>query len=333
MKKAISFSLILLLFALGGILVFLAFASRPGVPESVFPNQAIIEFHFASKSPDPPRPLTVVTYNIGYASGEKNNQGSVLTKKEVEENLKSMIDKLLPLKPDLVFLQEVDFFSHRTFEVNQMEALAKGLGLPFAAYGITWNKRYLPWPYWPPQRQFGKVVSGQVVLSRYPLADQTIHTLPKPADNPFWYNWFYLNRIIQSLKVQVGETSIPILNVHLEAFSESNKSTQLQELAQWIHPYLPGPVLLAGDFNLIWQGRGEPPEDATQHHRLLENFIQTTGLKLASPDTSPLTFPSWQPVKQIDLIFYSPQFKLQSAETLNGLTASDHLPVEAVLQL
>src|SRR5215467_8179763 len=148
--------------------------------------------------------LRIVTYNIGYASGVKNNTSQTLTRSEVEENLKAMAKALRELHPDLVCLQEVDFDAARTFRINEMETLARELQMPYAAYVLTWNKNYLPWPYWPPKGQFGRIVSGQAVLSRFPIEKQELLRFPKPPSNPFWYNWFYLNRIVQKVVLKNG---------------------------------------------------------------------------------------------------------------------------------
>jgi endonuclease/exonuclease/phosphatase family metal-dependent hydrolase len=315
-------------------LVFLGYAIGPGIDESQFPSRAIVKF-FEPKNRiliDYSH-LKVVSYNMGYASGEKNNLGDVLSRQEVEANLAKMGEALRPLEPDLVFLQEVDFFSHRTFEINQMERLAKQLDLPYGAYVLTWNKRYVAWPYWPFTRHFGKLVSGQAVLSRYPLSDQRVQVFPRPEDNPFWYNWFYLDRVIQSLVVQFKNQRVQIINIHLEAFSEKNKGRQIQKLARFIQGLPPGPKIVAGDFNIIWSGKGDLKEDPAIHHILLEQFIRETQLEMAGADNPQWSFPSWKPHKQIDFIFFSPEFRLEQKETVQNLPASDHLPIWARLKI
>lgn len=317
----------------GLLLIFIAWAVRPGLDEIEFPKQGILSLPEKTlEAKTDPSTLTVVSYNIGYASGDKNNQGAVLAVREVEENLKAMVESLGQLQPDLLFLQEVDFFAKRTFDINQMENIAQALGLPHAAYVVTWNKKYIAWPYWPPKHHFGHTVSGQVVLSRYPLSDQKIETFPKPEDNPPWYNWFYVDRVIQSMVVQVGDPPLQIINVHLEAFSEEHKEKQIKGLAQAVRGLGPGPKIVAGDFNLIWSGKGKASEDPKAHRALLEDFQKDTQMKLTSQDNPQFTFNSWQPHKQIDLIFYSPDLSLQGEGVLKDLPASDHLPVWARLQ-
>jgi endonuclease/exonuclease/phosphatase family metal-dependent hydrolase len=333
-KRLIAGFILSVLLLMAAFLIFLTYAIGPGVDPSRFPPQGIVTFpQTGGPPPSPSDTLTVVTYNIGYASGDKNNQGDVLSPAEVEKNLAEMVQVLKPLHPDLLMLQEVDFASHRSLEINQMERLAQGLGLPYGAYAMTWNKKYVAWPYWPFNRHFGKLVSGQAVLSRYPLTHQNIEVFSRPEDNPFWYNWFYLDRVIQSLTVQVGPAPIQIINTHLEAFSEKNKGRQIARLGEFIQQLPTGPKIVAGDFNLIWSGTGDLEEDPAVHHALLEKFIETTGLQLAGGDRPELSFPSWRPHKQIDLIFYSPSFRLEEKHTLGQVPASDHLPVWVRLKI
>ena len=244
---------------------------------------------------------------MGYASGKKNNRGALLHKNEVQENLDRMVVALKKLKPDLVFLQEVDFFAERSFDTNQMKFLSQGLSLPYVAYVVNWNKRYVPWPYWPIPQHFGRLVSGQVLLSRYPILQQQILAFPKPEDNPFWYNWFYIDRNLQEITVQVGQKELAAFNIHLEAFSSRARTQQLKTLKQKIRNNPKKYQIVAGDFNLIWSGTGKDPDQAKRHRKLLEGFRSGSGLKLAGDSPGHLTFPSWEPRKGIDFIFFSPR--------------------------
>ena len=49
-------------------------------------------------------------------------------------------------------LQEVDFASQRTHDIDQLHYIAAALGWGFAARVITWECRYVPYPVWPAGR-------------------------------------------------------------------------------------------------------------------------------------------------------------------------------------
>lgn len=341
MKK----SHIKILFILASIVFAIYLAASPGS----YPTQQVIHYSdipsVEINPQSPPQTLKVITYNIGYASGDKNNLPVKLKREEVEAHLKEMAEALQKENADILLLQEVDFASQRTFYINQMEYLAKALQLPYAASAVTWNKRYLPWPYWPPSSHFGRMVSGQAVLSRFPITQQTLHQFAKPAENPFWYNWFYLNRISQTLSIHLGEKQLKVVNVHLEAFKEEANQAQHKSLALQILPQDGEILILGGDFNSPSQfaaGLEKTDEEKLlkrqesllnmQKMLGMENAENAKNAKASQKDF--YSFSSWKPLKKIDHIFYfQNQLNLINAGRLMPLTASDHLPIWAEFKL
>lgn len=315
------------------------YAAGPALEAEKFPSQSILQL---IQSPLPvatttPASLKIISYNIGFASGEKNNVGEPITREEVEKNLLEMVEALKPLRPDILGLQEVDFFSARTLDINQLEYLSKALKMPYVAYVITWNKRYLPWPYWPPTHHYGRIVSGQAVLSRFPILSQEVEFLKKPRENAFWYNWFYLDRVLQKLTIQLGTQTLKVWHVHLEPFKKATRLEQSQVLAAVVRQD-PSPwKIVFGDFNSVSAFRPGLSEakrkNLEDQGEPLKFFSEETGLKNAEGSVPHYTFPSWDPYKRIDHIFYSPSLKLRVEGTIEGLTASDHLPVWAEFSL
>jgi len=322
-----------------GILVFLvliglwiAYAASPSVKDPEFPAHAVITYPWASPSPpqNVPPSLKVVTYNIGYGSGKKNNKPVALSRVQVEDNLASMVEALKRINPDVLALQEVDFRSARTYDINEFTYLAKALQMPYGAYVFTWNKNYVAWPYWPPQYQFGRMASGQGVLSRYPILDQEVTVLDKPKQNPFWYNWFYLDHIIQKILLQVGKEPMTVWHVHLEAFDAPTRLKQIEKFSNLVLADKRKYRLAVGDFNSVSfhrddfsQVEGETLEDAGQ---AIQEFMKLTGFHNAEWKQSVLTMPSWDPIKKIDHIFYADSFKFQYYGNMENILGSDHLP-------
>ncbi len=288
-------------------------------------DKALSVFHNKEK-------LNLITYNIGYASGLKNNQALAWTKSEIEENLKAMTLALQKADPDLVFLQEVDFDAKRTFHINQMDVLAKQLHLPYVAYAITWNKHYLPWPYGLPSKNYGQMLSGQAILSRYPILKQEVLKFAKPSRNPFWYNWFYLDRIAQRIEVEMPNKDIFIFyNVHLEAFDSPERLVQINRLLDWVKKETTSFLWVAGDFNSTSYSISQSVEESPE---ALNIFIEKSGLTNAETKDPFYTFPSNQPARKIDQIFYrSGKIELERVGNIMPLTASDHLPVSAIFRL
>src|SRR5262249_44381764 len=149
---------------------------------------------------------------------------------------------------------------------------------------------------------------------------------------PFWYNWFYLNRIVQKVVLQEGGTPVVLWNVHLEAFDPKTRLEQSEKLGRWIAEEGIPEKWVAGDFNSISVYRKDLSEEERKNledgGESLKRFQEIAGLKNAEAEEPFFTMPSWAPVKKIDHIFYGEKgFQLKRTGTLPGLTASDHLPV------
>lgn len=300
----------MLFFILSFIFILMAlvfYARSPAYSSKDWPQNGIKTYPMSEDYVRQAGAIRVMTYNIGYAFGVVNNQGSILSREEVEKNLDQIIENIKALSLDVVALQEVDFGAHRTHFINQMDEIAKKAGYPYAAYATTWNQKYIAWPYWPFKKHFGKMLSGQVILSRFPILSQQVVTFEKPKNNPFWYNWFYLNRVAQKVELGWEGEKLVFWNVHLEAFDEQTREEQLKKLSNLVLLNENKKVIVAGDFNT--------------DNPIIENFKSTEAF---------FTYPSWSPNEKLDHIFYSSFFNLNKSDKSSGVEASDHLAVWAI---
>lgn len=263
--------------------------------------------------------FTIVSLNLGYASGNKNNHGNVLSQDDITKNLDDIIAKLKQLNPDVIALQEIDIDSKRSHHINQVEVLAKALNLPHAAIAINWNHHHVPWPYWPLSRQFGQIISGQAILSRFPITAHTVQTFDDPPQLPFWYRWFYLDRLAQTTTIKLPSGTMNVINVHLEAFVASHRDLQAKQLFNSLKESTPFTVL-AGDFNDPTKSRGENESTA------LSPFLNSG--KWHHVSTNDKTYPSWAPIETLDHILVTDS--LAKAPTEAGIirsSGSDHYGV------
>jgi len=266
--------------------------------------------------------IKVITWNIGYASGKANNQGAVLTPDVVQKNLEDIATELNRFDPDLVFLQEVDFSAKRSHFINQFEFLAEKLNMPFVASAVLWNKKYVPYPYWPPTKHFGFTVSGQAVLSRLPIKANHVSKFAKPPQ-PFWYNWFYLDRVVQALTVMWGDQPIALWNVHHEAFHAQTRLTQAKILADDVLNNQVSHKIIAGDFNDPTTEAGLTLTDE-KYANTFDAFLKTTHLTEAhDTSVSNATFPADNPKDTLDHIVTNSHFILKNQKVV-CTTASDH---------
>lgn len=273
--------------------------------------------------------ITLVSYNIGYLSGLTNNQAVSRTRQLYDDNLATAIAALEAVNPDVVALQEVDLEAARSFNVNQVAALADALTYPQQAIAVNWDKRYVPFPPWPPSAHFGAILSGQAILSRFAITRHERLVLDKVASNSFLYNALYLDRLAQVAELAVGDRTLVLINVHLEAFDGPTRQQQTLFVRQLAENYAQRhPVLLVGDFNsaVNRDGEGDP--------KSIQILQQSSVLRSAAPSdrfaqAEQLTFPSDVPQYKLDYIFYTPATIVPLEVKVLGAAAqaSDHLPL------
>ena len=277
--------------------------------------------------------FSMVTFNIGYLSGMTNNKAVDRTAKLFDDKLNKSIHLFQSLQPDFIAFQEIDFDGDRSFNVNQMQELSAQIPYNYAAKAVNWDKRYVPFPYWPISQQFGKVVSGQAVLSQYKITENEIVTLVKPEGNPFYYNAFYLDRLAQVTKIKIGNKDLIIINVHLEAFHGETRDIQIKTVVGILHQYSEKhPVILCGDFNSTPPGATKPWQKDNVIKTLLADYQIEMAIGMnenKTNESSYYTFNSETPDRRIDYFFYNPKFiKVLDTRVLKeSEQISDHLPV------
>lgn len=341
MKKIIGFFVSIFI----GLLTFYFWASYPwSISGKNLTHLEIkeIEVNNWVNSEDNKSVLKVLTWNIGYLYGE-GSAGDHYQKKDLnffQNKIRKMITEIKSWDADIIFLQEVDFLSDRSHRVNQVQELALEAGYPFYMELKSWEANYIPFPYWPPKNHFGYIQSGGAILSRYPLTNPKGFLLDKPKNQPWWYNLFYLHRYVQSVEVEVTGAKFKLLNLHLEAFDIKNREEQIEFLIKLINNLRPD--LVAGDFNMV-------PKSATKKNKFLDlddyendksfEWMEKSGLIEVIPDEiysleekKYFTYPSNNPDRRLDYIYYNPKIKMMKAEVLSS-QVSDHLPVRAFFQI
>jgi len=277
--------------------------------------------------------LSILTYNIGYLSGMTNNLAVDRKRSLFTDNFDRSVRILDSANYDFIGLQEVDFNSSRSYNINQFDSLGKYLYFHQGAYAVNWDKSYVPFPYLPILNHFGKMLSGQGILSKMKILSNKFITLRKPISAPFYYNAFYLDRLLQITKVQVGSDTLIIMNVHLEAFDKETRELQAKKVYNIYKSYSSDyPTLLVGDFN------SRPPFASD----IVEEEI-TIGLFLIDPNIGEaiekdryleseakyFTFNTDKPYERLDYIFYNKNkiSKIDSDVLSVAGDISDHLPV------
>ena len=271
--------------------------------------------------------VEVITYNLGYLSGMTNNLPVDRGDELFKENLLSARSMFEQMDADIIGFQEIDFGSARSICMNQLDSIAVKLGFPVAYQSINWDKTYLPFPYWPPSQHFGKILSGQAVLSKFELQPIETITLEKPINAGFFYKSFYLDRLIQIVKLNLGRSDLIVMNLHLEAFDQETRVAHGHVVKELYERYAADyPVLLIGDFNS--ESEYVNSEDALSIIMTSAN-IESAIIKDQYFNESTKTFPSEQPDRMIDYILFNNTRvqKVESRVVKEAGQISDHLPV------
>ncbi|MBT3742445.1 Metal-dependent hydrolase, endonuclease/exonuclease/phosphatase family [Polaribacter sp. Hel1_33_78] len=271
--------------------------------------------------------FSIVTYNIGYLSGMTNNRAIEKPKQLFDNNMNKVLLETKNVNPDIIAFQEIDYNASRSYNVNQETEIA-ALGFNYAAKAVNWDERYLPFPYWPIKMHFGKVVSGQSIISKYPLKEHQRIVLQRVESEPFYRDAFYLERLAQVVKVVLNGQEVVLINIHLEAFDKATRVNQFEEVLAIFNKYKNDyPTILLGDFN----------SRARDKDAVIQKMFAMKGIGNAAFDMNNLgnTFDTKNPFERIDYIFYTKNsIEYISGKVLNQFEqASDHLPVEMQFKL
>lgn len=282
--------------------------------------------------------FSVMTYNIGYLSGMTNNLAVDRTVELFDGNQKKAIKLLSALVPDIVGIQEIDYGAERSFDAQQLDSLALGASYKYAVQAVNWDKNYVPFPYWPPSKHFGHMLSGQAILSRFEPSLAERKELIQPVNAPFYYKAFYLERLVQISKIDLGAPVI-VINVHLEAFDQETRENQAETLLHLTREYAKEyPVILMGDFNAAPPYAQNPDYKEETIAMFLQDPLLGSAITKEQYSSNPqahFTYSSGAPEVMIDYIFYTKEnLELLDARVVTEAEEiSDHLPVIARFRL
>lgn len=275
--------------------------------------------------------LRVFTYNIGYLSGMTNNLPVTREPELFDENLQKALFQISKWSPDIAAFQEIDIDSDRSFNRNQVDSIASKVAMSWGYQSVNWDKRYVPFPYWPVDIHFGKVVSGQAILSKFHMVDPMTYVLQKPLNEPFYKNAFYIDRLVQKVSMEIGDQTLVFLNVHLEAFEQETRILQAIRVRELYEQYASEmPVILAGDFNSQLPVADNERSQAMQEILKAKNISASVSIKEYIQDSGKWnTFSTEDPFQRIDYILYNPShLKVVDTQVLRDFeNVSDHFPV------
>ena len=232
--------------------------------------------------------VRVLTYNIQHGAGTDGTVDLARTAAVIKR-----------LTPDLAALQEVDKATTRSRGVDQAAELGKLTGM-HAAFGKAMD--------------FARGQYGEAILSRYPLTEVQVHSLPfTEGCEP---------RCALAARVRLGEDGPESVfaSTHLEHAKAALRLCQAQKLNPALAATNALPTILAGDFNDV------PDSPAI---KVLQPHWTDATAQRPNP-----TWPSDRPRSKIDYVFFRPAsaWRVVEQQVVNEPIASDHCPLLVVLE-
>ncbi len=209
--------------------------------------------------------------------------------KNTDGNLRKIIDFIVSINPDIMGLIEVDAGSFRSSKSNQAESIAWELQhnhIYQSKYSSTSVAQKVPLL----NKQGNAILTNQVIIS------QKFH---------------YFHEGVKRLVIELEIDECFIFLVHL-SIKFRHRHYQLEALHKMVEQATK-PVIVAGDFNVLWGDRE------------LQLFLAATGLKSANSNGEP-SHPSRAPRRQLDYIFHSPDIRITSFD-IPQVKFSDHTPL------
>ena len=310
--------------------------------------ETVIADHAAEAVLETGKPLTLVSWNVGYGALGDNadffmDGGTAVytaDKARLESNLEGIRGRLIALNPDLIILQEVDINSSRSYGTDERMLLKEAMPGAYDAFAYNYKALYVPYPI-PP---LGHVESGLYTLSRSEARTVERISLPCPFSWPIRLVNLKRGLLVSRFPVNGTEKEMVLINLHLEAYdSGEGKEAQTRQLVSFMQAeYDKGNYVIAGgDFNQrftnidqsaypVYEGMWQPGEISAEAFGsdftlLMDNSLPTCrslDKALAGAELTEFQF------YLIDGFIISANVQADAVETLDcGFTCTDHNPV------
>jgi endonuclease/exonuclease/phosphatase family metal-dependent hydrolase len=196
-------------------------------PPAIAPTSVEAPGSITAGEPEASSHLSLLTWNLGYAALDSSadffmDGGTgvrAASPAAVRGNLAAISQYLAGHRADVVFLQEVDRRSSRSFDIDEAEALVGALPAWYHCYAPNYRVAWIPYPF---LRPLGRVESGLLSLSRFRPADA--RRLQLPGRFPWPVRVFHLKRCLHELRFPAADgRDWVLINLHLSTFDSGGR--------------------------------------------------------------------------------------------------------------
>ncbi len=210
----------------------------------------------ASKTLSQGDSLTIMTWNSGYGGLGENADFFMDGGKSVQSadaqtvtaNIDAINRFIADSGADVVFLQELDTDSKRSYGINELEMIADANKNSQNTFALNYKTLYVPYP-WPP---IGKVTCGIATLSSFEVSDSTRVSLPCPFKYPVRLANLKRCLMVNRVPIEGSDKELVLINLHLEAYDDGEgKAAQTAQLRELLESEAAkgNYVIAGGDFN------------------------------------------------------------------------------------
>jgi endonuclease/exonuclease/phosphatase family metal-dependent hydrolase len=290
--------------------------------------------------------ISILSFNIGYCGMDKGRdffmdggKGSrSISEEKTLDNLFSITEFIKKANTSIVFLQEVDIDSTRSFHFDEYAYLTENLSDYSSTFALNFKVPWIPVPIHNPH---GSVKSGLATYSTYKIEEANRYQYPGE------YGWpkqlAMLDRCFVESRIKVdNDRELVLVNSHLSVFDDGGeiRKQQLEFLKNYItKEYEKGNyVVVGGDWNHVIQGTDpyvfkckqkwpewlmKIPEDFTP-----KGFIWASDAKVPSNRTVDIPYEKGVNfLSVIDGFLVSPNIEVKSVKGYDlGFEYSDHNP-------
>jgi len=208
--------------------------------------------------PDTFSVIRVMTWNIRFGAGripwfgDACGDRAILTEDEVYSSLQAIVNKINIVKPDVLFLQEVDLNSKRSAYIDQLQWILDRTYFNYAVSGAQWEAQFIP------SDGLGRMDEENVILSRWKISDAQRIQLQLRNDQDNLTRYFYERCCMVTGRIEIPSIdNLYAVNIHASAFAtDDTKQKHIKQFQDELNSInsVGGWFVAGGDMNTIPPG-------------------------------------------------------------------------------
>ncbi len=281
-------------------------------------TNAVKIFEDSKSQPEFAGSVRIAVYNIAHGRGGRHGaeNWNGETRKEKTQRLYKIAHFLKQQEVDVVVLNEVDFESHWSLNLNQAEIIANKAEFPYRVEQRNYDL-YHP---------FFKLRFGNAVLSKYPVDSARLLEFTPLS---LFEKVVFGNHDAAVVNLVLDENEIlTIAAIHMEVREKESRLDNFETIQQ-LSSKSNVPVVLAGDFNSVKNLNGESTS-------LIDKLTDIDGVEyypsIFTSDQNTYTFPSEKPIETLDWVIAPPSIDILRGQ-IPRVNWSDHLPIIVDLRI